>query len=155
MPMPCDDRSTSMPIFLLNSPLPSGSMNTLLISCDFAHWNMTKASLTARQITVSTPRSLNASYLDSYPGRWTSEHAGVNAPGTANKTTFFPSKISCGSPCPREPRHWSTSTKDKLGCRSYLFHLSTSLNGILSCKEMPVRQSHFTDFVIFITFFFP
>src|SRR4030095_8161821 len=49
---------------------------------------MTKGSLTATHATVSTPLARRSSARSTKPGRWWSEHVGVNAPGTANSTTL-------------------------------------------------------------------
>ncbi len=43
---------------------------------------------------VSTPFALMASAFFTKPGRWFLWHVGVNAPGTANRTTFLPLKTS-------------------------------------------------------------
>src|SRR5262245_8352909 len=72
-----------------NSPLPSASMVTA--PSVFWAWPqapMTKGSLTATQATVSTPLARMSSARSTKPGRWWSEHVGVNAPGTANSTTL-------------------------------------------------------------------
>src|ERR1700733_8112083 len=55
---------------------------------------MTNASLTAIQAMVSTPLALIASAFCTKPGKCRALQVGVNAPGTANNTTFFPLKIS-------------------------------------------------------------
>ena len=55
---------------------------------------MTKASLTAMQAMVSTPVAFILSALTTYPGMWVMEQPGVKAPGTANRRTFLPAKIS-------------------------------------------------------------
>src|SRR5215472_17588577 len=55
---------------------------------------MTNASLTATQAISSIPFALRLAALSTYPGRWRWEQAGVKAPGTANRTTFLPRKIS-------------------------------------------------------------
>jgi hypothetical protein len=49
-----------MPIFSVNSPLPSGSNRRLPHSCVRAHSFMTKASFTETQTTRSTPLPKNA-----------------------------------------------------------------------------------------------
>jgi hypothetical protein len=43
---------------------------------------------------VSTPFALNASAFCVNPGKCLALQVGVNAPGTANSTTFLPLKIS-------------------------------------------------------------
>ena len=55
---------------------------------------MTNASLTDRQAMVSTPLALIVSALATKPGRCAMEQPGVNAPGSANSTTFLPLKMS-------------------------------------------------------------
>ena len=55
---------------------------------------MTNASFTARQTTLSTPFALIAAAFCTKPGRCLALQVGVNAPGTANITTFLPLKIS-------------------------------------------------------------
>ncbi len=56
----------------------------------FSQALMTNGSLTAMQAIVSTPLALRAAACSTKPGRWRSEQVGVNAPGTANRTTFLP-----------------------------------------------------------------
>ena len=46
------------------------------------------------QATVSTPFALMASAFCTKPGRCLALQVGVNAPGTANSTTFLPLKMS-------------------------------------------------------------
>src|ERR1700761_4341802 len=55
---------------------------------------MTNASLTAMQAMVSTPLAFSASAFCTKPGRCLALQVGVNAPGTAKRTTFLPLKIS-------------------------------------------------------------
>src|ERR1700727_2500782 len=53
---------------------------------------MTKGSLTETQTMLSAPLALRSSARMTNPGRWWSEQVGVNAPGTAKRTTLpFPS----------------------------------------------------------------
>ena len=46
------------------------------------------------QATVSTPLAFSASAFCTKPGRCLALQVGVKAPGTANRTTFLPLKIS-------------------------------------------------------------
>src|SRR5208283_1988359 len=50
--------------------------------------------LTPVTATVSMPLPLNASAFLRKPGRWLLLQVGVNAPGTANNTTFLPLNTS-------------------------------------------------------------
>src|SRR5579875_2959633 len=50
------------------------------------------------QAMVSTPLALIASACCTKPGRCLALQVGVNAPGTANSTTFLPLKISSVEP---------------------------------------------------------
>nr|ACN29265.1 unknown [Zea mays] len=72
-PLPSDRSSTS-------SPIPRLSF----------HARITKASLTETQATVSTPLARSSPALATNPGRCFWVQVGVNAPGTAKSTTFFP-----------------------------------------------------------------
>src|SRR5690606_35918384 len=87
--------SISRPRARVYSQLPSASISTLP-SADalLPHADMTKASFTARHAIVSTPLALIASAFSTKPGKCFAEQVGVNAPGTANNTTFLPEK-SC------------------------------------------------------------
>ena len=55
---------------------------------------MTKASLTDRQTIASTPLALRASAASTKPGRCLAEHVGVKAPGSPNRATSLPLKMS-------------------------------------------------------------
>src|SRR5579862_9579060 len=87
--------SISRPSARVKSPLPSASITTL----PPAPWlspqaPITKASLTDRQAMVSTPLAWIAAAFWMKPGRCLAEQVGVNAPGSAKRTTFLPSKSS-------------------------------------------------------------
>src|SRR5688572_19314056 len=60
----------------------------------FFHAFMTNTSLTPVTAIVSMPLPLMAAAFFTKPGRWLLLQVGVNAPGTANSTTFLPLKIS-------------------------------------------------------------
>ena len=62
--------------------------------CAFPHASITKASFTEMHTISSTPFALILSALATKPGRWAAEQVGVNAPGTANITTFLPPNSS-------------------------------------------------------------
>lgn len=56
---------------------------------------MTKASLTERQYTSSTPSCwVISSYAASYPGSMVADHSGVKAPGRLKITMRLPAKMS-------------------------------------------------------------
>ena len=79
----------------MSKPDPSASMTTRsLTPASRAHAPMTNASLTAMQTILSTPLALIASAFSRNPGRCRALQVGVNAPGVANNTTFFPLKMS-------------------------------------------------------------
>src|SRR6202142_3373379 len=84
-----------MSIALANSPLPS-ARDSIFPSApvDFFQASMTKASLTAVTAMVSTPLALNAAALLTKLGMCMLVQVGVKAPGTANRATFLPLKIS-------------------------------------------------------------
>src|ERR1700692_2244299 len=84
-----------MSIALANSPLPS-DRNSILPSApvDFFQASMTKASLTAVTAMVSTPLALKAAALFTKLGICMLVQVGVKAPGTANRATFLPLKMS-------------------------------------------------------------
>src|SRR5499427_6787400 len=80
---------------LAKSPLPSARNSILPSAPDaFFHSVMTNTSLTAVTAMVSTPLALMASPFCRKPGRWLLWQVGVNAPGTANSTTFLPLNTS-------------------------------------------------------------
>src|SRR6185437_7923685 len=84
-----------MSIALANSPLPS-ARNSILPSApvDFFHASITNTSLTPVTAMLCTPFALIAAALFRKLGMCLLLHVGVNAPGTANKATFLPLKIS-------------------------------------------------------------
>src|SRR3546814_1859 len=91
MPMPKELASISSPSARANSPLPSASISRPSGACWL--WPqacITNGSLTDMQAT-SMPLARNSSKCWMKPGRCFSEQVGVNAPGTANRTTFLPS----------------------------------------------------------------
>src|SRR3954465_1056776 len=83
-----------MPIFSVNSPLPSGSRRTLPHSCVRAHSLITKASFTEMHTTRSTPLAKNAGASSLYLGTCVEEQVGVKAPGRENTTTVLPLNMS-------------------------------------------------------------
>src|ERR1700712_151537 len=93
--MPRAFRSSSRPIALAKAAAPSASMVIFPpVPCSLPQAPMTKTSLTAIQAIVSTPLAFIASAFCTKPGRCLALQVGVKAPGTANKTTFLPLKIS-------------------------------------------------------------
>lgn len=71
--------------------LPSArSMILSSAPIDLPQASMTKASFTATQAMVSTPFALRSSDFATKPGRCFKLHVGVNAPGTAKRTTCDP-----------------------------------------------------------------
>src|SRR5476651_1188213 len=84
-----------MSMALANSPLPS-ARNSILPSApvDFFQASITKASLTAVTAMVSMPLALRAAALSTKLGKCVLVQVGVKAPGTANRATFLPLKIS-------------------------------------------------------------
>src|SRR4051794_32750033 len=93
--MPRPIRSSSSPSALVKAADPSASIVTLPSQpCSFPQAAITNASFTAMQATVSTPLALRASAFCTKLGRCLTLQVGVNAPGTANSTTFLPLKTS-------------------------------------------------------------
>ena len=93
--MPKPPASSSRPTARVNSPLPSASMRTLPPApWAFPHASITNASFTDRHTTSSTPLAFTFCAPDTKPGRCFIEQVGVNAPGTAKRTTRFPLKMS-------------------------------------------------------------
>ena len=84
-----------MSMALANSPLPS-ARNSILPSAPVAFFqaSITKASLTAVTAMVSTPFALKAAALLTKLGMCMLVQVGVKAPGTANRATFLPLKMS-------------------------------------------------------------
>src|ERR1043166_4831072 len=88
------------PSALAKFALPS-ARNSTLPSAPLAFFQafITNTSFTPVAAMVSMPLALILSALVTKPGRWFLSQVGVNAPGTANSTTFLPLKISsvdCG-----------------------------------------------------------
>src|ERR1700760_3174009 len=79
-----------MPTALAKAALPSAknSMESALVA--FFQAFITNTSLTPVTAIVSMPLALIASAFLIKPGRWLLLQVGVNAPGTANSTTFLP-----------------------------------------------------------------
>ena len=92
--MPKPVPSSVRPIAVVKSALPSANINKCSALDALPHASTTKTSFTDIQATVSTPLALISSTCTTNPGRCETEQVGVNAPGTANNTTFLPSKIS-------------------------------------------------------------
>ena len=79
----------------MNAADPSASIVILPSTpCSLAQAAITNASFTAMHAIVSTPFALRASAFCTKLGRCLTLQVGVNAPGTANNTTFLPLKIS-------------------------------------------------------------
>src|SRR5450631_661005 len=84
-----------MSMALANSPLPSARKSILPAApVAFFQASITNASLTAVTAMVSTPLALNAAALLTKLGMCMLVQVGVKAPGTANRATFLPLKIS-------------------------------------------------------------
>src|SRR5271170_3477664 len=93
--MPRPTRSSSSPIALTNAPDPSASIVSLPSApCCLPQAPITNASFTAMQAIVSTPFARKVSAFSTKPGRCRLLQVGVNAPGTANRTTVLLLKIS-------------------------------------------------------------
>ena len=94
--MPKPLASMDRPSWRVRSPLPSPSMmiSSLPMPWLSAQAPMTKASLTEMQAMVSTPLAVISPRRSLKPGRWRAEQVGVKAPGTANRATVLPAKIS-------------------------------------------------------------
>src|ERR1700688_3835770 len=82
----------------------------------FFQASITNTSLTPVTAMVLTPLALIAAAFFTKPGRWFLWQGGVNAPGTANSTTFLPlnnsSVVSGFGPSP------VITVKEPLGTRS-------------------------------------
>ena len=94
-PRPLSVKSSSTPSSLANFADPSASMRiSPCVPTDLLQASITKASFTLTHATSSTPFSRNVGASLTNPGRCLVLHVGVNAPGTAKSTTFFPAKSS-------------------------------------------------------------
>src|SRR5882672_8443104 len=91
---PRSDLSTSIPLFPVNSPFPSGSRTTFCASWSLPHSSITNGSFTEMQTIASMPCALNAGATSLKRGRCVDEHVGVKAPGSEKATTFLPAKMS-------------------------------------------------------------
>src|SRR6185312_7357682 len=95
MPRPLPDASSVISIALANSALPSARKSTLPSApVDFFQASMTNTSLTPVTAIVLTPLALMAAALLRKLGMCRLVQVGVNAPGTANRATFLPLKMS-------------------------------------------------------------
>src|SRR5450755_4628235 len=84
-----------MSMALANSPLPSARKSILPVApVAFFQASITNASLTPVTAMVSTPFALKAAALLRKLGMCRLLQVGVKAPGTANRATFLPLKIS-------------------------------------------------------------
>ena len=89
-----------MPSALVYSALPSArKVIRPMLSEDFRHSSITNTSLTAMTAISSTPFALNSSARFTKGGMWLLWQVGVNAPGTAKRTTFRPPKNSDAFTC--------------------------------------------------------
>src|SRR5665647_3555673 len=80
---------------LANSPLPSARKSTLPSSpVDFFQASMTNTSFTPVTAMALTPFALMAAALFRKLGMCMLVQVGVKAPGTANRATFLPLKMS-------------------------------------------------------------
>src|ERR1035437_5251341 len=84
-----------MSMALANSPLPSARKSILPVApVAFFQASMTDTSLTPVTAMLCTPFALMMSILLRKLGMWRLLQVGVNAPGTANRATFLPLKMS-------------------------------------------------------------
>src|SRR5258708_2196150 len=83
-----------MPTALAQAALPSARNSMPSPPEAFFQASITNTSLTPVTATVSTPLLLMAPRFFTKLGRWFLWQVGVNAPGTANSTTFLPLKSS-------------------------------------------------------------
>src|SRR6185312_17125165 len=83
-----------MPTALAQAALPSARNSIASAPADFFQAFITNTSLTPVTAMVSMPLALIAAAFCTKPGIWFLWQVGVNAPGTANSTTFLPLKIS-------------------------------------------------------------
>src|SRR5437588_7298551 len=79
---------------LANSPLPSARNSIFSAAQAFFQASMTKTSLTPVTAIVLTPLALMASAFCTIVGTCILWQVPVKAPGTANKATFLPLKMS-------------------------------------------------------------
>src|SRR3954471_17669518 len=79
-----------MPTALAQAALPSARNSIASLPDAFFQAFITNTSFTPVTAMVSMPLALIASAFFTKPGRWLLLQVGVNAPGTANSTTFFP-----------------------------------------------------------------
>src|SRR5664280_3545206 len=84
-----------MSMALANSPLPSARKSTLPSApVDFFQASMTNTSFTPVTAMALTPFALMAAALFRKLGMCMLVQVGVKAPGTANRATFLPLKMS-------------------------------------------------------------
>src|ERR1700761_6918368 len=87
--------SISRPTALVKSPLPSASISTSEpTSWALPEASITNTSFTDTQAIRSMPLALRSAAWSLKPGRWRAEQVGVKAPGTANRATVLPAKMS-------------------------------------------------------------
>src|SRR5262245_13639443 len=79
-----------MPTALAQLPLPSARNSMPSPPEAFFQASITNTSFTPVTATVLIPLALIAARFFTKPGRWFLWQVGVNAPGTANSTTFLP-----------------------------------------------------------------
>ena len=79
-----------MPTAFAQAALPSARNSIASLPAAFFQAFITNTSLTPVTAMVSMPLALIASAFFTKPGRWLLLQVGVNAPGTANSTTFLP-----------------------------------------------------------------
>src|SRR3977135_2170268 len=79
-----------MPTDFAQAALPSAKNSISSLPEAFFHAFITNTSLTPVTAMVSMPFALIAAAFFTKPGRWLLLQVGVNAPGTANSTTFLP-----------------------------------------------------------------
>src|ERR1700761_3322881 len=93
--MPNREPSSSRPIALVKSPLPSASIRMSVPTPWFSPQAfITNTSLTETQAMVSTPLALKSATCCLKLGRCLAEQVGVKAPGSANSATFLPANSS-------------------------------------------------------------
>src|ERR1700722_11782846 len=89
--MPKREPSSSRPIALVKSPLPSASIRMSVPTPWFSPQAfITNTSLTETQAMVSTPLAFRLAVCCLKLGRCLAEQVGVKAPGTAKIATFLP-----------------------------------------------------------------
>src|ERR1700761_3760349 len=105
--MPNREPSSSRPIALVKSPLPSASIRMSVPTPWFSPQAfITNTSLTETQAMVSTPLALKSATCCLKLGRCLAEQVGVKAPGTANSATFLPANSASvvSGPGPSAPK---------------------------------------------------